>query len=152
MCGKSLVDSIKHFRTVALYFPASSRWWAPSAPNDGVSLFQKKDAQHTAMHTVERVKCLRALCRNHQCRKHPFFRRKSRGAQRIKIKNGSIDILANTRIYVDERKLLRCKIGNIFCRTYPTVRSGYIIQAIRDGNADIVTSILEKETPAALRE
>lgn len=33
------------------------------------------------------------------------------------------------------------------------VRSRYIIQVIRDGNADIVTSIpLEKETPAALRE
>jgi len=33
------------------------------------------------------------------------------------------------------------------------VRSRYIIQVIRDGNADIVTSIpLEKETPAALWE
>lgn len=53
---------------------------------------------------------------------------------------------------VDERKLLRREMGNIFSRVL-LFRSGYIIQAIRDGNADIVTSIpLEKETPAVLRE
>lgn len=94
MCGKSSVDSIKHFRTVASYFSASPRW-APSAPNNSVSYLKtkkrKKEHQDTALHMIERVKCLRALCRNHQRRKHPFFRRKSRGAQRIKIKNGKID-------------------------------------------------------------
>lgn len=104
-----------------------------------------------ALHMIERVKCLGALCRNHQRRKHPFFRRKSRDAQRVKVKNGKLDTYSH--VHVDERKLLRHKMGNIFCRTYSTVRSGYIIQAIRDGNTDIVTSIsLKKETPAALRE
>jgi len=59
----------------------------------------------------------------------------------------------HTYRHIDERKLLCHKMENIFCCTYSTVRSGYIIQAIRDGNVDIVTSIpLEKETPAALRE
>lgn len=68
-----------------------------------------------------------------------------------KKENGETDTQIHT--YDDERKLLCRKMGNIFCRTYSTVRSGYIIQVIRDGNADIVTSIpLEKETPVALRE
>lgn len=152
MCSKSSIDSIKHFRTVASYFSASLRWWAPSAANDSVSLFQKKEHQDTALHMIERVKCLRALCRNHQRRKHSFFRRKSRGAQRGKIKSGKLD----THIHISRRwkEITMPQNGKyIFCRTYCTVRSGYIIQAIRDGNADIVTSIsLKKETPAALRE
>lgn len=45
------------------------------------------------------------------------------------------------RRYADERKLPRREMGNIFCRVPAAVRSGYIIQAIRDGNVDIVTSI-----------
>lgn len=103
-------------------------------------------------HMAERVKCLRALCRNHQRRKRPFFRRKSTGAQRIKIKNGKIHTHTHNS-HTSMKGNYNATVGNIFCRTYSTVRSGYIIQAIRDGNADIVTSIsLKKEMPAVLRE
>lgn len=93
------------------------------------------------------VKCVkRNFVETIRCRKYPaLFRRQDSRARRME-KNVET---------CDERKLLPREMRNVFCRTRAPVcvRSRYIIQVIRDGNADIVTSIpLEKETPAALRE
>lgn len=151
MCGKSSADSIKHFRTVASYFSASSRWWATAflyfkKRNARTRRYTWSNALNAYEHFVETINVGNIL----------FFgaRVEGRTENKNKKKTGETGTYTNTHIHVDERKLLRRKMGNIFCRSpYSTVRSGYIIQAIRDGNADIVTSIpLEKETPAALRE